>query len=437
MSRVLLTWELGLNLGHLTRLLPIAQRLKEQGCAVLIAARDIQSAARVLGPAGIDFIQAPHLPNGIALGHRATGYADILLSQGWSDPSALWGLTQGWRNLFRMFRPDHLILDYSPTVSLASHIDNLPCVIVGNGFELPPLTDPLPPFPGFSWATAERATKSERIAVDNANAVLRVFGARPVSALRDLFIDHVRRVASFPELDHYGERADVQYIGPLLGQLNLPKVDWPAGEGPRIFACLQPDTSHVQSILGALSAMRARVVCVASGFTRAQLAAQAYGSIRVAAGPVDLTPLLDADLCITYGAEGTILRFLLAGVPQLVSPWHVEAFMAARRIEMLRVGHILRGEQTAQSVLDQVSALCANDEIRMRVKQLASHHRNYQPRTMSDAAATATANRNLLSERNSNESACLTEYGKSVDRIIQALTAVRPHRPPGNMACQA
>ena len=56
-------------------------------------------------------MQAPHLPKGIPLAHRATGYglratgyADVLLSQGWSDRSALWGLTQGGLNLFRMFQ---------------------------------------------------------------------------------------------------------------------------------------------------------------------------------------------------------------------------------------------------------------------------------------------------------------------------------------------
>ncbi len=33
-----------------------------------------------------------------------------------------------------------------------------------------------------------------------------------------------------------------------------------------------------------------------------------------------------------------MLRFLLAGVPQFVSPWHVEAYMASRRLEQGGVG---------------------------------------------------------------------------------------------------
>jgi hypothetical protein len=77
MSRILLTWELGLNLGHLTRLLPLAERLKAEGHSVLVATRDIQAAIGVLAPAGIPFIPAPHLPKGIALDHRPAGYADV------------------------------------------------------------------------------------------------------------------------------------------------------------------------------------------------------------------------------------------------------------------------------------------------------------------------------------------------------------------------
>jgi len=355
--RVLLTWELGLNLGHLTRLLPVAQQLKSDGHIVLVAVRDIQAAATVLGPASIPFVQAPHLPEGIPLAHRATGYADILLSQGWSDRSALWGLTQGWLNIFQLFKPDKLILDYSPTVSLAARIAKIPTILVGNGFELPPLTDPLPPFPGFSWATPERAAISEKLAVTNANGVLKAFKQPPIAALRDLVRDQIRLFATFQELDHYGEREGAEYIGPLLGKLNAPTVGWPQGEGPKIFACLRPDTTHVNEILTALLAMNSRVVCVACEFTTQRLEPYRNEHIRYSLNPVNLQPLLDADLCITYGAEGTMVRFLMAGVPQLISPWHVETYMVSRRLESLCVGGVLGPDRDSIEVARQIESV--------------------------------------------------------------------------------
>ena len=378
MSRILLTWELGLNLGHLTRLLPVAQQLKADGHMVLVAARDIPAAVRVLTPHGIPFVQSPYLANGIALDHRPAGYADVLLAQGWLDRQALQGLTYAWLNLFRLFRPERMILDYSPTASLAARIAKIPTVLIGNGFELPPNSDPLPPFPGFSWATAAKAAESEGIAVANANAVLSTCRVGPLTSLSDLVTAETRLLATFPELDHYGERTDARYIGPLLGSLNAPRVDWPAGEGPRVFASLRPDTSHVQIILAALAGMQARVICVAPGFKGAQLAQFKKEHILFSSGPVDLQSLGDADLCLTYGAEGTMMRFLLMGVPQLVSPWHVEAYMAARRVQAAGLGLWL-SEPTAQSTVHLISALVGDRELRRRAAIFARDHAGNRP----------------------------------------------------------
>jgi UDP:flavonoid glycosyltransferase YjiC (YdhE family) len=371
MSRILLTWELGLNLGHLTRLLPIAQGLKTEGHTVLVATRDIQAAARVLGPAGIAFVQAPHLPNGIPLAHRAAGYVDIVLSQGWSDGSTLHGLTHAWLNLFRLYNPERLVLDYSPTVSLAARIAKLPTLWVGNGFEIPPAADPLPPFPGFSWATPERVAESERIAVANANRVLATFGAAPITALRELFQAQTRLLATIPELDHYGERSDAHYIGPLLGRLRAPRVDWPQGTGRKVFVSVRPDTRHAPLILSALQGIEARVLCVAGGFAPTQLEKYRKSSIRFISGPVDLEAVIDADLCITYGAEGTMLRFLSAGVPQLISRWHVETYMAARRIEAVGAGASFADGATEDSARELIVSTLHDGRIQAAAMRLA------------------------------------------------------------------
>jgi UDP:flavonoid glycosyltransferase YjiC (YdhE family) len=362
--RVLLGWELGLNYGHLTRLLPIAKRLKADGHVVLVAVRDIETAARVFGPRDIPFVQAPYLPKGIPLDHRPTGYADILLSQGWSDRSSLWGLTQGWLNLYRLFQPDRLILDYSPTAGLAARIAGIRTLLIGNGFELPPLTDPLPPFPGFSWANFEKAQSSERLAVSNANAVLRAYHRPAMTALRDVLDVETRLFVTFPDLDHYGRRADAQYIGPLLDALpGTPITDWPEGSGPRIFVALRPDTSHLQLILGALAASPARVICVALGINKAFLAPFFKSHMRFGPQPVQLNNLLGADLCISYGAEGTIMKFLSAGVPQLIVPWHVEAFMAGRRIEAAGLGLTVESPPTVETILSRIDRLSSDATI--------------------------------------------------------------------------
>ncbi|MGB8989150.1 MAG: hypothetical protein WCC37_21295, partial [Candidatus Sulfotelmatobacter sp.] len=287
---------------------------------------------------------------------------------------------QGWLNLIQLCRPDKLILDYSPTVSLAARIAKVPTVLIGNGFELPPLTDPLPPFPGFSWATADVAAQSERKAVSNANAILQACKLSLLPALRDLFADGPRLFATFPELDHYGTRPDAQYIGPLLGiPPHALRVDWPESKGPKVFACLRPDTSHVQAILSALAMTTARVICVAQGFRDRQLASFRKPHILFYRRPVDLAPLRDADLCISYGAEGTTIRFLLAGCPQLVSPWHVEAFMAARKLARAGLGLLIVEEASAAAVGRKIEQLVIDKDVCSSVAAFAARYRLTKP----------------------------------------------------------
>jgi UDP:flavonoid glycosyltransferase YjiC (YdhE family) len=369
--RVLLTWELGLHYGHLTRLLPIAERLKVRGDSVLVAARDLHAASVVLGPAGIPFVQAPHLPQGLALDHRAAAYSDILLSQGWAEPAALRGLVHSWLNLFQLFRPDKLVLDYSPTVSLAARIAKIPAVLVGNGFELPPPTTPLPAFPGFSWATFDQAAKSETRGLGCANALLKSSNAPALGSLCELFTGAVSLLATFPDLDHYGRRSDARYIGPLHGQMPSQSVQWPDGGGSRIFACVRPDTNYVRVVLRGLSEFPGRIVCVASGFRSQDLEILRKPNVVVAARPIDLESVREADLCVTYGAEGTMLRFLLNGIPQLLVPWHVEAFMAGRRIKASGLGESIERQPSVDEFVADIQRLSADADLRRRAQDFS------------------------------------------------------------------
>jgi UDP:flavonoid glycosyltransferase YjiC (YdhE family) len=100
LRRIVLAWEIGLNLGHLARLQPLAQTLRRIGHQALVAARDLGSAAKMLGPAGIPFVQAPHFPERIQLPHRAASFADILRSQGWDDLDVLGGMLCAWMTLY-------------------------------------------------------------------------------------------------------------------------------------------------------------------------------------------------------------------------------------------------------------------------------------------------------------------------------------------------
>ena len=101
--------------------------------------------------------------------------------------------------------------------------------------------------------------------------------------------------------------------------------------------------------------------------------------IRFTSRPVDLEHLVYGDACVSYGAEGTVATFLLAGVPQLISPWHVEAYMAARRVEALGAAVVLRGEQTVPSVMASLVKVCTDVEIRRGAQELSHRYQSFNP----------------------------------------------------------
>ena len=191
MSRILLAWELGSNLGHLSRLLPLGRRLRAHGHSLLAVVRDLALAARVLGPAGIPFIQAPRVSMVPKASTQPASYADVLRHSGWADTQQLWGMTQAWINVLRMFSPDLVLLDHSPTALLAARCTTTSCVVIGTGFEVPPLQSPLPCFPGFSGATRENAAKAEAEVLENANRVLSAASGPRLQSLSEIGRAHV------------------------------------------------------------------------------------------------------------------------------------------------------------------------------------------------------------------------------------------------------
>jgi UDP:flavonoid glycosyltransferase YjiC (YdhE family) len=349
MGRVLFAWEMGSNLGHLSRVQPLAQRLAARGHEVLVVVRDLAHAARVLGPVRIPFVQAPHATTTLKPSEPVISYADILWSQGWADASQLWGMAQAWVNLLRMFRPDVAVIDHSPTALLAARISRTACALVGTGFEIPPSLEPLPAFPGFVSATREGAIRAEQRVLENANQVLRVARAPKLQALKELFDVELRWLATFPELDHYGPRPEERYVGPVGEIQAAQSVAWPEHDGPRIFAYLRSSTPGLQTILQALAASEANVVCYAPGVPSQTLDVLRASGTVVSDAPVHLSQLLkDANLCVSYAPAGTVASSLLLGAPQLLAPSHVEAQLTAHCVECLGAGVTLHGSEDAQ-----------------------------------------------------------------------------------------
>jgi UDP:flavonoid glycosyltransferase YjiC (YdhE family) len=317
-------------------------------------------------------------------------YADLLLLQGWNDPAALQGLLTGWINLYRLFQPDVAVLDYAPNARLGARIVGTPCVQVGTGFSLPPATTPLPPMPGFPWATPDRARESEQHALERVNGMMDFLGESHLESLQELFAADPCLLLTFPELDHYGPRPSARYLGPLMECSTGEVIDWPQGHTRRrVLAYLRPaEMSDFNVVMQGIVATDAAVVCYAPGVTQDALVRFSNSRTIFSPKPVQFSRLFaDADVCVSYAPSGTVAASLLSGVPQLLAPAHVEAELTSHRVESMGAGLVLRGGQTPVSVASSIHRVVDGSAFQLRAREFAERYRAHDSTRIAEEIA--------------------------------------------------
>lgn len=387
MTRVLLAWELGSNLGHLSRLLPLGARLKERGHEVLVAVRDVSLATEVLAPADIRFVQAPcFLGDRKPSANRPVSFADLLLLNGWGSLPALWGLVQAWGNMLRLFTPSVVVLDYAPTALLAARILGLPCALVGTGFELPPLTVPLPAFPGMPSALEETGVAVEARALESVNRVLEAYGAPRLAALRDFLGAERRWLTTFAELDQYGPRTADIYVGPIGGLDRGEPAEWPEGFAHRVLAYLRPGTPALPEIVAALAAeTEIAVICAAPGVPSDTVPFISRPGFQFFSMPVRLPALFpQMSLFVSYGPAASVAESLLCGVPQLVIPAHIEAQLTAIRVQSLGAGIALGSGIGEGAIRAALRRMLQDRRYKVRALEFANRYRGVDPAAAAD-----------------------------------------------------
>lgn len=330
--RVLLVNELGAHLGHLRRMIPVANALRGRAASVLFALPDLDAATRVLGAGPVPFVQAPRPMPPSTPPPRLLNHADILATHGFDTADHLVALVNGWRSLFSIWPPDVIVADYAPSAVLAARTVGIPTVVIATGFEQPPDLRPSPSFRVDEDIPLARLEASEAQVLRSVNEVL---GAAQLPA-----IDRVARIASaarvlmagYPQTDHFGPRPGASYIGSIGDDDAGEPPVWPDDRAPRVFAYLNFD-SRAQGLLQALHGLDATTLLVHRGPHAESLARQTHPRIRVTTEPVRIDDALrKADLIVSEGGHGLVCQALKAGKPMLLAPCTAEQELLAHRL---------------------------------------------------------------------------------------------------------
>ena len=378
MSKILLAWELGENWGHLARDLPVVRALCGRGHQVVGAVSDTRVAGEILGAAGIPFVQAPMAASRTRMTQPLASYAELLITRGYGERATLGGLIAAWRGLFTLFRPDVVMIDYAPTALLAARIHGIPVVLIGNGFELPPRSSPLPSLRFWEPIPKERFEHAEGLALCHINEVLVSCHSEPLAQLADVFQGEHRILTTFSELDHYGARQDGNYVGPVYEMPKAQRVEWPlGGHGSHIFAYLRPWVPGVEDLLWALQATGCSVICAFPGGSAALIQRFQTPLLRIFPMAVSLESLLPtADLVIGYGS-GLVATALLRGVPLLLVPRWSEQYLTAQRVEALGAGLMMRGPPTQASYSSLIATALGTPKFRTAAQAFAKKYEGF------------------------------------------------------------
>ena len=347
-----MTWELGAGLGHLVRLLPIAQRLLERGHRVYAAVRDLAAAQSVFGSGLLSVLQAPIQvrlsPSQI---EKPFTFAHILHNFGFSDERDLAGRLDAWSELYRLVKPDLILFDHSPTALMASR--GLPArkALIGSGFFCPPDGYPMPNLREWLQPDLAQLRKDEDAVLAGMNRLLEHRRQPPLERITQLYAQVDENfLVTFAELDHYPNRKGARYWGAWT-KISGKAPQWPQSSGPRIYAYFK-QFEQLEATLKVLAELPASILIYSDGINATLQKRFTSEKLRFENSRLDLEEIgRTCDLAILNGNHGTTISLLMKGRPILQLPISleqallslaVEKFGAALGADIKRPAHVER-----------------------------------------------------------------------------------------------
>lgn len=368
MKRVLLIWELGDGLGHVSRLVTIAEQLRAEGMECLIVSRNVEQSGAYVQQRGFPLLQAPlaSVERIQPPDRKPVSMGDILGTIGFGRIERLRPVVLSWEATIEALNPDFVITDYAPTANLALLGGKIPSLVIGDGFTLPPVD--LQAFPMFR-SQEPLYNESDLLKVI---AQLQAERGRPdLEALPALFAGTRHAVITLPELDPFRSGRREPAIGPI-GGYPRPVEGSPTQD---FFGYLSADYRYTGMVLEGLRRAGAKGSVYLRDATPAMRETVRKAGIEVYDTPRDISEMAERSaVVIHHGGIGTSEAALALGRPQMLVPRHAEQWMNADSLGRNGVATAVRGsaELRPEAVVACFGQVKTNSEIADRAKTIAS-----------------------------------------------------------------
>lgn len=380
MANIVVVWELGAGLGHLSRLAIIINRLEALGHNLTLVLNDPTNLDVVKLPESLLVLPAPSFKTPPAKKQPTVSLPCILQTRGFQGPKVLRGIVRSWHGIFQVTKPDLLIFDYAPTALLAARGLSCPKVIIGSGF-----AELEPGIPCEMMRTdlkeAPRMTKMmEARVVEVTNFICDELDYPKVKFLSDLYQNDLSLITTLPELDQYKRNPEKNlYLDLDNKSENNSYLPWRNLSGKRIFAYLRMGHNGTIETLDALVELKQDVICYCADAPPKLIETYRRKGLQMSSEPLDtMRQLSNADLVVSSAGKGLISESLIAGIPLLLLPIHMEQRMNASKVKNLGAGLSVGTKVSPQIIKKMIKRVLDEKDYKLNAQKVAARYMNGQ-----------------------------------------------------------
>ena len=372
MRTILIATEADEGMGHIAPWHSFVAEALAQNYQVHMAAPDVGLLNQLMdGALAIGVWQTPRLrpPEPSQTGAPASSvrsWPELLVSLGYAQPVQLAGAVKAWCSILQHVRPSVVVADYAPALMLAAHVANIPVLEAGGGFCVPPLSPHPQSFPGAGDSDAGRIANADQALTAAFNHSLAQFGESGrtglLQSLGGLQAWPAARVVCAPaELDPYGPREDVAYVGLLKPNAGFGAALPPRAAWPRVVGYLKASTPGLDALIGQMAQAKVEALVYVPGhaFAPTRKAPRQLGSVTLTHQPINLSQALaQAEVYLSNGGLHGVGLALQKGCWPVLAPQQAEQVAMARNLVQRNWGGLwlANSGQTPQAAVQQVFA---------------------------------------------------------------------------------
>lgn len=321
------------------------------------------------------FIHPPQKKN------NAINYADILLRNGYADLDSLQGLVRGWCSLITLIKPDVLVADFAPTAVLAGHILDTPTVTLNTGFYLPPDNQDFYPSlqPWKEIPETELRTVSTQL-LQTLGQLQNQYASIKKENPADLIQAQKTLMITFAELDHYGRRTEVDYLGGLFSQQGEPFPEWQQASGKKLFVYASAAHPLFKPLIQQLQKSDLNVLIHARDLNWQTSRRSIDGNLFISPQPLDMQLVLqEAVALVCHGGHGTLSAALANAVPMIVLPQQLEQKLLGWRL--LQTGLLTHMLESGNEInfISIIEEVIQNQPLKTRLQKFKNSNLQSRP----------------------------------------------------------